>query len=81
MINLTAASQFNIASERNGFHGDRLRRLPDPIPARNEIIRDPDSIDLSVLTYPTRSRHEIDFAAYDAPTPKTPPSVEGPDAV
>ena len=80
-INLTAALQFKIASEKNGFHGDRLRRLPDPIPARNEIIPDPDSIPLSVLIYPTGSGHEIDFAAYDAPAPTAPSSVDGPDSV
>ena len=80
-INLTSALQFSIASECDIFHGDRLRRLPDPIPARNEIIPDPDSIPLSILIYPTGSKHQIDFAAYDASTPTVPLPTDGPDAM
>jgi hypothetical protein len=73
--------QFNIASEENGFQGDKLRELPDPIPARDEVFPDPDSVPLNTLIYPTGSRHEIDYAAYDDFTTAPPPPVDGPDAV
>jgi len=54
--------------------------LPDPIPARDEIYPDPESISLTVLKYPTGNEHEVDVAAYDDPTPTVPP-IDGPDAV
>ena len=73
--------QFNIASEENGFHGDKLRELPDPILARDEVFPDPDSIPLDILFYPTESRRELDFAAYEDPIPITLTAVDGPDAV
>ena len=73
--------QYKIASEGSGFHGDKLRALPDPIPAKKEIIPDPDSIPLSVLNYPTENTHEIDFAAYDSPALTVSSSVDGPDAM
>ena len=62
------------------FHGDKLRELPDPIPARDEIIPDPDSIPLTILNHPLGKKHEIDFGAYDEPVP-VPPSDEGPGAM
>lgn len=73
--------QYNVANEREGFHGDKLRALPDSIPARDEVIPNPDSIPLSVLNHPTGSKHEIDFAAYDHSTSTVSSSVDGPDAV
>ena len=80
-IDLTAALQYNISSEGGGFHGDRLRALPDPIPARDEIIPSPDSDPSSVLNHPFGNEHKIDFAAYDPPTPMVSSPVDGPDAV
>lgn len=49
------------------FDGNKLRDLPDPIPCRDEIIPDPDSIPLSVLNHPIGKKNEINFAAYDQP--------------
>ena len=72
--------QYRIASEGDGFYGDKLRELPDPIPANSDIIPDQESIPLSVLNHPIGKKHEIDFAAYDSPTPAVPSSVDGPDA-
>ena len=80
-VDLTAVVQYNLCSGDGGFHGDKLRALPDPIPARNEIIPDPDLIPLSVLNHPIGNKYEVDFAAYDSPTPTVFTSVEGPDAV
>ena len=42
-----------------------LMGLLDPVPCRDEIIPDADSVPLSVLNYPLGKRHEIDFSAYD----------------
>ena len=77
----TNISQYQIFHE-NGpvFHGDQLRELPDPIPARDEIIPDPDSIPLSVLNYPLGTKHEVPSAAYEEQVP-TPPPEAGPDLV
>jgi len=80
-IDLTVTIQYSIRSEDAGFHGDRLRSLPDPVSVRNEIIPDPDSVPLSVLNHPIGSKHETDFSAYDCPSPTVPPAVDGPDAV
>ena len=46
-----------------------------------DIIPDQNSVPLAVLNHPIGNRHEIDFAAYDDPTPTVPPPVDGPDAV
>jgi len=60
--------QYNISNAQGAnFHGDKLRELPDPIPCRDEIIPDPDSIPLSILNHPLGKKLEIDFAAYDPP--------------
>ena len=61
------------------FHGDKLRELPDPIPARDEIIPDPDSVPLTVLNHPLGTKHEVDFGAYEEQAPVAPPG-EGADA-
>jgi len=80
-VAFTKLSQYQIAYESGSvFHGDRLRELPDPIPARDEIIPDPDSIPLTVLNHPLGTKHEVDFGAYEKQVP-APPSGEGPDAV
>ena len=73
--------QYNICSA-NGriFHGDKLRKLPDPIPCRDEIIPNPDSIPLTVLNHPLGISQEIDFAAYDPPEVTLSPA-EGGDPV
>ena len=73
--------QYSIRSQDVGFHGDRLRSLPDSVPAKNEIIPDPDSIPLDILNHPIGDKHEVDFAAYDFSPPTVPPPVDGPDAV
>jgi len=58
--------QFQIGHENGSvFHGDKLRELPDPIPARDEIIPDPDSIPLTVLNHPLGTKHEVPCAAYE----------------
>jgi hypothetical protein len=62
------------------FHGDKLRELPDPIPARDEIIPDPDSIPLAILNHPLETKHEVDYDAYDEQVPEPYPE-EGPDAM
>ena len=80
-VDLTVTTQYSISSEDTGFHGDRLRSLPDPVPVKNEIIPDPDSVPLSVLNHPIGSKHEKDFAAYDCPAPTVSSPVDGPDAV
>lgn len=58
------------------FSGENLRGLQYPIPCRDEIIPDPDSVPLSVLHYSTKERCRVDFSAYDPPEP-TPPPAEG----
>ena len=72
-------AQYDICSADDGFHGDRLRALPDPIPAKNGVIPDPDSIPLNVLNHPIGDKHEVDFAAYDPLVVSL--SVGGSDAV
>ena len=73
--------QYQVAYESGSvFHGDKLRELPDPIPAREEIIPNPDSIPLTVLNHPLGTKHEIDFSAYEEQFVE-PPSEEGSDAV
>ena len=47
------------------FDGKRLRELPDPIPARDEIIPDPDSIPLTILIYPLGLKHEGPLDVYN----------------
>jgi hypothetical protein len=65
--NFAASVKYNIGSKYGGFFGrEQSRMLPDPIPSRDEIIPDPDSISESILTYPAVER-AIDFAAYDPP--------------
>ena len=59
------------------FHGDKLRELPDPIPCRDEMIPDPDSIPLSILNHPIGKRHEKNFSAYDPPEVTHSPEEEG----
>ena len=60
--------QYNIGCvEGATFHGKKLQELPYPMPCRDEIIPDPDSIPLSILNYPLGKKHEVDFAAYDSP--------------
>ena len=57
------------------FEGDKLKGRTNPIPCRDEIIPDPDSIPLSVLHHhPLGRRHEINFAAYDPPEPMPSPT-------
>ena len=73
--------QYNFSSDESGFHGDRLRSLPDPVPVKTGIIPDLDSVPLSVLNHPIGDKHEADFAAYDCPPPTVPSPVDGPDAV
>ncbi|KAF9781672.1 hypothetical protein BJ322DRAFT_1161455 [Thelephora terrestris] len=60
-----AKGLYNTASTPGAFH--QLQDLSEPIPCREEIIPDPDSIPLSILHNPLKKRHEIDFAAYDPP--------------
>ena len=75
-------SQYQIGHESGStFHGDQLRELPDPIPARDEIIPDPDSIPLTVLNHPLGTKNEVPCAAYEEMYALPPPSEEGPDAV
>lgn len=77
----TNLSQYQIVQESEiSFHGDRLRELPDPIPARDEIIPDPDSIPLTILNHPLGTKLEAPTAAFEEPIPPI-PSGEGPDAV
>ena len=77
----TNLQQYQVAHESGStFHGDKLRELPDPIPAREEIIPNPDSIPLTVLNHPLGTKHEIDFSAYEEQFVE-PPSEEGPDAM
>jgi len=73
--------QYSVANEGEGFHGDKLRALPDPIPARDEIIPNLDSVFMSVLIHPIGNKYEIDFAAYDSPIPTVPPPADGPDVL
>lgn len=80
-VDLTVTVQYSRRSEDVGFHGDRLRSLPDPVPTKNEIIPDPDSIPLSILNHPIGNKHEVDFAAYDSPPPTVSSPADGPDAV
>lgn len=75
------AIQYNISEEGEGFHGDKLRALPDPIPARDEIIPNLDSVPMSVLNHPVGNKHEVDFAAYDLSPTVSSPVVDGLDAV
>ena len=63
----TDFAKYNIASKHFTFDGDNLRKLPDPVPCRDEMIPDPDSIPLSILNYPPGKRREINFAVYDPP--------------
>ena len=80
-MNFTGRVQYNISCVEGAiFHGDKLRELLDPIPCRDEIIPDPDSIPLSILNRPVGKRQEIDFAAYDLPE-LTPSRTEGTDPV
>ena len=73
--------QFQIAHEKGEiFNGDQLRDLPEPTPARDEIVPDPDSIPLTVLNYPLGTKHEVDFSAYEEKG-AVPPSEEGHDIV
>ena len=60
--------KYNIAST-NGFlfHGDKLRELREPNVWGLDVIPEPDSVPLSVLSYPTGKGDEVDFAAYDPP--------------
>ena len=79
-IAFTNFYQYQIPHESgSSFHGDKLRELPDPIPARDEIIPDPDSVPLTVLNHPLGTKHEVDFGAYEEQVP-VPPSGEGSDA-
>ena len=56
------------SSESNdGLFKAKFPEMPMPMPSRDEIIPDPDSISLSVLNHPPEKRLEIDFAAYDPP--------------
>jgi hypothetical protein len=73
--------QYYIDSEDGSFHGDRLRALPDPIEARNEIIPTLGSVDPDILSHLPGNEHEVDLAAYDLPIPAVSSSVNGPDAV
>ena len=60
---------------------EQLRRLLGPIPANSEITLSKDSVPSSPPNPPIVDKHEVDFAAYDFPTPAIPPSSDGPDAV
>ena len=74
----TNLSQYQIGFENgNVLHGDRLRDLPDRIPARDDIIPDPDSIPLTVLNYPLGTRYEDPLAGLEEQVP-APLSEEGP---
>lgn len=67
--------QYNFCSTHGPvFEEDQFKELNDPIPCRDELIPDPDSIPLSVLNQPLGKRHEINFAAYDPPEPTLPPT-------
>ena len=78
LINL---SQYQIVYESGIiFDGKRLRELPDPIPARDEIIPNPDSIPLTVLTHPLGKKHEAPLTACGGGV-LVPPSEEGPTTV
>ena len=56
------------SSESNeGLFKAKFPERPTPIPSKDEIIPDPDSIPLSVLNNPPGKRPEIAFAAYDPP--------------
>ena len=62
----TNLSQYQICHESGTvFHGDKLRELPDPIPARDEIIPDPDSLPLTILNHPLGTKHESPCTAYE----------------
>ncbi|KAF9654056.1 hypothetical protein BDM02DRAFT_1189800 [Thelephora ganbajun] len=81
-LKVFAKGLYQIAHEKGPFFdGDQLRELPDPVPVREEIIPDPDSVPLTILNHPLGTKHEIDFGAYDEQVPVAPPSEEGPDAV
>ena len=77
--------KYNLGSARGLFFpDDQLRELPDPIPCRNDMIPEPDSIPpKSVLNnhfrrrlpVPIWRRREINFAAFRPPVP-TLPSAE-----
>ena len=62
------------------FDGKRLRELPDPIPARDEIIPNPDSIPLSILIHPLGTKHEGPLTACEGGVP-APSSEDGPTTV
>ena len=49
------------------FHGDKLREPREPSVWGLDMIPNPDSVPLSVLSYPTGKRDEINLAAYDPP--------------
>lgn len=72
----TNLSQYQNLHESGFFDGKRLRELPDPIPARDEIIPNPDSLPLTILNHPLETKHEDPLAAYEEEVP-APPSEEG----
>ena len=74
----TNLSQYQLYNESGAaLNRNQLRELPDPIPARDEIIPDPDSIPLAVLIHPLGTKHEIPLDAYEEQLPVL-PSEEGP---
>ena len=74
----TNLSQYQLYNKNGAaLHRDQLRELPDPIPARDEIIPDPDSVPLAVLVHPLGTKHEIPLGAYEEELPAL-PSEEGP---
>ena len=80
-VDLTATVQYCIMSEGNGFRGDKLRELPDPIPVNNHIIPNQDMVPSSILNHPIDNKHEADFGVYEFLTPTALPPVDGPYAV
>ena len=65
----TVSVKYKIRSSESddGLFKAKFPEMPMPMPFRDEIIPDPDSISLSVLNNPPGKRLEIDFAAYDPP--------------
>ena len=65
------SAKYNLGSARGLFFpNDQLRELPDPIPCRNDVIPEPDSIPPeSVLNNPISKRLEINLAAFRPPEP------------
>ena len=69
-IGLTNLLQYQIHYESGlYFGGKRLRELPNPIPARDEIIPDPDSVPLTVLNHPVGTQNGVPSVAYEEQAP------------